>query len=235
MNDTTTSKMFLTTAALAAAAALFAGPANAVLLDVEGGSGTGAPAAAPIEPGTIPYLSHGIGVDESQFAGQPSLGLTGDSALTRARETEAPLTGVHAALNRNRETAAATAGGLDPAIATAMQARASSGETTVEPGSIPYLSHGIGVDESRFSGQPSSGFTGTWPGRVAPAMPEGLTGDSALTRVDPVGGTAGVTSSGDEFDWTWVGYGGGAAVLLAVGLTAIYLSSRRRGGGVALP
>ena len=30
---------------------------------------------------TIPYLSHGIGVDASQFSGQPSVGLTGDSAL----------------------------------------------------------------------------------------------------------------------------------------------------------
>ena len=38
---------------------------------------------------TIPYLSHGIGVDESLFAGeQSSIGLTGDSALTRVSAPE---------------------------------------------------------------------------------------------------------------------------------------------------
>lgn len=80
MNDITKTRMLLTTAALAAVAALFAGGANARLLDTDGGTATGA-AVVPAGPGTIPYLSHGIGVDESQFSGQPSVGLTGDSAL----------------------------------------------------------------------------------------------------------------------------------------------------------
>jgi hypothetical protein len=79
MNNMTTMRMLLSTAALAAVAVLFAGGANAKLLD-EGGSGGGAPAVTTVQPGTIPYLSHGIGVDESQFSGQPSVGLTGDSA-----------------------------------------------------------------------------------------------------------------------------------------------------------
>jgi len=43
--------------------------------------GGGAPAVTPVQPGTIPYLSQGIGVDESRFSGQPSVGRTGDSAL----------------------------------------------------------------------------------------------------------------------------------------------------------
>ena len=44
--------------------------------------------AQPGDPGTIPYLSHGIGVDESLYQGEPSLGLTGDSALTRVAAPE---------------------------------------------------------------------------------------------------------------------------------------------------
>ena len=77
MNNMTTMRMLLSTAALAVVAALFAGGAGAMMQD-EGG---GAPAVTTVQPGTIPYLSHGIGVDESQFSGQPSVGLTGDSAL----------------------------------------------------------------------------------------------------------------------------------------------------------
>ena len=41
-------------------------------MDVEGGGGSGTAVTAQpaqVEPGTIPYLSHGIGVDQSQFSG----------------------------------------------------------------------------------------------------------------------------------------------------------------------
>ena len=76
MNTMTITRMLLSTAALAAVAALFAGGANAVVQD-----GGGAPAVTTVQPGTIPYLSHGIGLDESQFSGQPAVGLIGDSAL----------------------------------------------------------------------------------------------------------------------------------------------------------
>ena len=92
MNDITTARMLLTSAVLAAVAALFAGSANAMLLDVEGGSGGGATVVAqPGDPGTIPYLSHGIGVDKSLFSGQ----------------AETKLTGVHASLQRDRGTESA--------------------------------------------------------------------------------------------------------------------------------
>ena len=95
MNSMTTTRMLLSTAALAAVAALFAGGANAVAQDDGGGASYNQPivggdfvhaalanrTAVTTVPGTIPYLSQGIGVDESQFSGQPSLGPTGDSAL----------------------------------------------------------------------------------------------------------------------------------------------------------
>ena len=93
MNSKTSTRMLLSTAALAAVAALFAGGANAVVQDDGGGAQYNQPiagdfvhaalanrtAVTTVQPGTIPYLSQGIGVDESQFSGQPSL-VTGDSA-----------------------------------------------------------------------------------------------------------------------------------------------------------
>ena len=149
MNNITTGRMLLTTAVLAAVAALFAGGANAMLLDVEGGSG-GPAAAAPGAPGTIPYLSHGIGVDESLFSGQ----------------APSTLTGVHAALQRDRGAETAATESAAPG----------------SPGTIPYLSHGIGVDASQFSGQTSLGLTGdSARTRMAPE-PRGLTGDSPIGR-----------------------------------------------------
>jgi hypothetical protein len=119
MYDMTPIKMLMATGVLAAVAALFAGPAGAVLLDTDGGDSVGvavgpgggqastipylshgigvdeslfAETATPqveSQTTTIPYLSHGIGVDESLFTGeQPSTGLTGDSALTRASASQ---------------------------------------------------------------------------------------------------------------------------------------------------
>ena len=75
MNNMTTMRMLLSTVALAAFAAVFAGGANAKL--DEGGSGGGAPTVTTVNPGTIPYLSHGVGVDESQFATSTSPGFSG--------------------------------------------------------------------------------------------------------------------------------------------------------------
>ena len=95
MSSMTTTRMLLSTAALAAVAALFAGGANAVVQDDGGGASYNQPivggdfvhaalanraAATTVQLGTIPYLSHGIGVDESQFATPTSPGFTGDSA-----------------------------------------------------------------------------------------------------------------------------------------------------------
>jgi hypothetical protein len=98
MNDNFNTRMILTTAVFAAVAALLVGPASAKVLDVEarGGSATAVtPQPNPLaEKGPIPYFSHGIGVDQSPWGGQVSLGLTGDSPITRVVGQEpAGLTG----------------------------------------------------------------------------------------------------------------------------------------------
>jgi hypothetical protein len=122
---------------------------------------------------------------------------------------------------------------LDTAIGTAMATRAA--ETTPkpgDPGTIPDFSQGIGVDASLplFSAQ-ASPTAKAWGGQVS----LGLTGDSALTRVNqPVGATGQATSSGNDTDWTWVGFGAGMAALLAAVLTGLYFSVRHR-GRVVLP
>ena len=83
MHEMTKTRMLLTTAVLAAVAALLAAPGNAKVVD-DGTDNAGETVAVEIGPGMIPYLSHGIGVDESRFSGERPLGLTGDSPLTRA-------------------------------------------------------------------------------------------------------------------------------------------------------
>ena len=57
--------------------------------------GTVTPQPDPLtEKGPIPYFGHGIGVDQSLWGGQVSLGLTGDSPITRVVAQEpAGLTG----------------------------------------------------------------------------------------------------------------------------------------------
>jgi hypothetical protein len=134
------------------------------------------------------------GVDESLYSG-----------------TAQSLTGVHAALQRDRS------------------------ETASVPLTIPYLSHGVGVDASQFAGETRSiGLTGDSPlTRVSAPEPEGLTGDSAATRYPRTVGTT-ATSGGNDVDWTSFGAGAGAMALLAAAITGVFLTTRRR-GGVALP
>jgi len=63
-------------------------------------------------PVTIPYLSQGVGVDASQFSGAtPSIGLTGDSALTRVSQPSIGLTGDSAATRYPRQVATTPASG----------------------------------------------------------------------------------------------------------------------------
>ena len=100
MNDNFNTRMILTTAVFAAVAALLVGPASAKVMDVEDGGGNGSATAVTPQPdplaekGPIPYFSHGIGVDQSLWGGQVSLGLTGDSPTTRVVGQEpAGLTG----------------------------------------------------------------------------------------------------------------------------------------------
>ena len=66
---------------------------TALSLVVTVGPGTAQPDPLT-EKGPIPYFSHGIGVDQSLSGGQVSLGLTGDSPITRVVGQEpAGLTG----------------------------------------------------------------------------------------------------------------------------------------------
>lgn len=114
---------------------------------------------------------------------------------------------------------------------------ATTAAVQIGPGVIPYMSHGIGVDESRFQGgEPSLGLTGDSPRtRVAAPEPEGLTGDSALTRYPARGSGPTVSaSSSDDTDWTAFGLGAALAALVAAGLAGVLLTARHR-GRVALP
>ena len=145
MNDRLT-QMLIAMAALAAVAAVLAGPVGAssgpspsaaVVPYMSHGIGVDASQFSGQASQTIPYLSQGVGVDTSQFAGQAplrltgvhaglvdrhslpnepqSLGLNGDSPLTRVSAPEPEgLTG-DGALTRVRKTAppAGMSGGND--------------------------------------------------------------------------------------------------------------------------
>ncbi len=175
MNNMSTTRMLLSIAALAAVAALFAGGANAMMQH----DGGGAPAVTTVQPGTIPYLSHGIGVDESQFSGKPSVGLTGDSALKVDRAV--------AAANKAYDTYR---------VKSAMAAR-----------------------QALFTDQQPS---------------VGLTGDSAVTRYPGTVTLPTASSASDGVGWSWFGLGAGMTALLAAGIAAVVMTTRRR-GGIALP
>jgi hypothetical protein len=106
----------------------------------------------------------------------------------------------------------------------------------IGPGVIPYMSHGIGVDESLFSGEPSLAQTGSPPRRVSVPGAQGLTGDSALTRYPAPDRAPTVTASAGDDDNVWTSFGLGAAMgaLVAAVLAAVVLAVRHR-GRVALP
>jgi hypothetical protein len=243
MNEQTT-RMVFATAALAAVAAMLAGPAGAQIPE-----GTGTKPVAAESNGSqaqsrgdvvVPYLSQGSGVDETQFSGTASRQVA-DQATAQQ--------------------------GLDVAMKTAIASRSREAGRVEQQQTIPYLSQGVGVDESQFAGassrklggvhgaltldnhengstqplphgiqvvlSPSSesqslGLTGDSPlSRVSAPEPEGLTGDSALTRV-PDNAPAPTVSNGDDIDWTSFGAGAGMVALIAAGLVGILLATRRR-------
>jgi hypothetical protein len=226
MNEITTARMLVTTAVLAAVAALFAGGANA-MLDADGGGSGDSAAAAPGAPGTIPYLSHGIGVDKSLFNGPApsqatdvakpgdpgtipylSHGIGVDKSLFSGQDSST-LTGVHATLQHDRGTESA----------------ATAPRTT--------LPHGIGVETSTSSGQTSLGLNGDSALTRVADTPLGLTGDSPIGRFPDTTRTVAV-SGGDDLDWSSFGAGAGLVALIGAGIVAFWLTTRRR-GGVALP
>lgn len=103
-------------------------------------------------------------------------------------------------------------------------------DTTPAPGTIPYLSHGIGVDASLFGGT----GVGVDQSQAQGESSLGLTGDGALTRGEVFQASTGTTATGSDVDWSWVGVGAGMVALLAAAMTGLYLSARRR-SRVALP
>ena len=123
--------VLITVAAASASAALAASTASAQLLDTGGGSGGGTSVTAvqPGDPGTIPYLSQGMGVDQSQFQGDAS------TAGTQGEPGTIPYLSQGIGVDQSQfqgdtspaihDEATLIARGVDPAIATAM---ASHGE-----------------------------------------------------------------------------------------------------------
>ena len=135
MDDKST-RMIFATAALAAVAAVLAGPAGAYIQEGDGvqpvasqSDGWQAQSSGDV---VVPYLSHGQGVDKAQFSGAASRKLAGQAASQQ---------------------------GLDVAIKTAIASR-SNKVSQVEQQTIPYLSQGIGVDKSQFGGTVSGRPTG---------------------------------------------------------------------------
>ena len=97
MNDRLT-RMIFATAALAAVAAVLAGPVGAsngqsqsaaVVPYLSHGIGVDASQFSGQAPQTIPYLSQGVGVDPTQFSGQTSPRLTGVHAALLDRHSPA--------------------------------------------------------------------------------------------------------------------------------------------------
>jgi hypothetical protein len=131
-----------------------------------------------------------------------------------------------------------TTGGLDPAIQTAINARESS---LAQP--IPYLSHGIGVDQTLFGAQGSGDVDES---RFAGDVAAGQSTEPLVGHVDESRFAADVarasaldstqSSSGTtDVDWTRIGLASGLAAFLALGIASLYLTARQRRGGVALP
>ena len=202
MNDNLYTRMILTTAVFAAVAALLVGPASAYVMDVEGGGGSGTSVTMqpPFQPGTIPYLSHGIGVDQSQFSGTVD---QLDPAIRTAMVAEAAA--------KAEAQASATPGaipylshgiGVDQSLFQG-QSLGLTGDSPITRvvGQEPAVTTGDFVLRRSGSGTPSS--------QVYLAD-----GASLDTRTD--------------VNWTWVGFGAGIAALLAAAMGALYLSARHR-------
>ena len=228
MNDTFNSRMFLSTAVLAAVAALLVGPASAQHID-EGSDGGRTSVTAPptIQPGMIPYLSHGVGVDESQFSGTVD---DLDPAIRTAIAAEAAA--------KSKAQASAAPGAI-PYLShgTGVDESRFSGQRSVG------LTRDSAVNVDRAVAAANEAYD-TWRVRTAIAARQalftgrqpsvGLTGDSALTRSSGTVTPAAASSTGDGVDWSSFVLGAGMTALLAAGIVGVVLTTRRR-GDIALP
>ena len=201
--------VLITVAAASASAALAASTASAQLMEPGAGGGGAASVAAvqPGDPGTIPYLSHGVGVDQSQFSGTVD---QLDPAIRTAMVAEA------AAKAKAQASAAPGAIpylshgiGVDQSLFQGEQSLGLTGDSPI----------------TRVVGQEPAGATGDFVLRRSGA---GTTG-SQIYLADGAS-----LDTGTDVNWTWVGFGAGMAALLAAAMGALYLSARHR-DRVALP
>ena len=211
MNDNFHTRMLLTTAVFAAVAALVVGPASAYVMDVEGGGASGASVTMqpPFQPGTIPYLSHGIGVDQSQFSG------------TVEQLDPAIRTAIAAEASAQQAAQSSATPGLIPYLSHGIGVDQSlfQGEQ--------QQSLGLTGDSpiTRVVGQEPARTTGDFVLRRS---------GSGTTRSQIYRADGASLDTRTEVNWTWVGFGAGMAALLAAAMGALYLSARHR-DRVALP
>jgi hypothetical protein len=215
MNNMTTTRMLLSTAALAAVAALFAGAANAKMLD-EGGSGGGAPTVRTVQPGMSAAVDNTLDPAIRQAIKDRAFGsgLTGDSALKVDRAVAA----ANEAYDTYRDKTAIAA---RAALFTDQQPSVGlTGDSALTRSSSPQpLWRSSAPQALTRSSAPESA---------------GLTGDSALTRYPGTVTLPTASSASDGVDWSWFGLGAGMTALLAAGIAGVVLTTRHR-GGIALP
>jgi hypothetical protein len=124
-------------------------------------------------------------------------------------------------------------------------------EVDASPGMVvPYLSHGMGVDQSQYSGTPASGASATdnsgwYTGLEHSDLPQATSSSALDDTFDDNSGwytglehsdlpqaTSSSASSDGTFDWSWQ-TGGIAALIIAA--AALGLVARQRGRRVAMP
>ncbi len=228
--DEKTTRMVFATAAVAAVAAVLAGPAGAGIPEGNGVQPGGAQTEARQSQSSgdvvVPYLSHGMGVDKTQFSGTTARKLAGPATAQPRLDTA-----IRTAIASHEQSEARASGQTIPYLSQGVGVDASqfSGNTAPRPGTVhAALPHGIQVVLSPPSERQSLGLTGDSPReRISAPEPQGLTGDSALTRV-PEPAPKATTSSGNDIDWTSFGAGAGMVALLAAGLVGVLLATRRR-------
>ena len=133
MRDRNTHSRLIIAALMLALAAVIAGPASARPTPSANGSSD----VSDSTPTTVvPYLSHGIGVDKSQFTG---------TSTAAAPELVIPYLSHGIGVDESQFTGTSNAAKAPELV-------------------IPYLSHGVGVDESRFTGAARQTSTATAPG-----------------------------------------------------------------------
>jgi hypothetical protein len=230
-------RMVFATVALSALAVLLTGPAHAYLAQGDGVNAVSSQQRQQAQlsnPGPIPYLSQGVGVDKSRFAGQAPR--TVASQQTPVAQPTIPYlsqgTGVDPARFGNEKTTVAP---LPHGIQVVLSPPGNEQPLGLTGDSPLTRASGVGQEGSNPStGSPSPttypssviGASSQWDGHTLPP-----TIDVSTIQVPPQVGTA---SSGNDFDWASFGAGAGMVALLAAVLGGALLTARRR-HSVGLP